>query len=194
MRKFKLVMAALGLACMPFMAGNSVAAASTCQEGYTGPDSNNLCTSIVTYTCTVINDNTVQVDNANTQISVSGNAGSEGGTGGGGAVSGSATNANGVTFNATVTNNDVCTVTATTPAIASPSAPVANGGGRGGGASMSSPESVVKPLVKEEMPPAVLADTSGDITPRIVAGIVAIGTIGVIAIRLLMNALTRKHS
>lgn len=182
MRKFKLAIAAWALTIVPFIAVDSVAAAGTCQAGFSGPDSNNLCTATVTYTCTVVNDNTVQIDNTNTQIAVSGNASSGGGAGSG-ASSGSATNSNGVTFTATVTNNDVCMVTATTPAT--PVAP---------GSSARSRDAVVKPLAKEETPPAVLAETSGDMTPQIIAVVLAIGVVGIASIRIAMTVLARKHS
>jgi hypothetical protein len=76
----------------------------------------------------MVENNTVTVlDGQNTQVAVSGD--SEGNS----AATGSATNSNGVTFNVTVTNNEseegVCSVVATIPAIVTPTPTPQSGGG-----------------------------------------------------------------
>lgn len=147
-----------------------VGAAATCQNGFTGPDSNNLCTSTTTYQCTQTNGNTVTIANDGTQVAVSGNASTGGNGSGGGAQSGSATNTNGVTYNVAVTNQGVCTATATVPASV-PVTPVAP-------TKKNTPvkEKVATPKVaapKIDTPP-VLAHTSGNSMHEYVAGAIAL--------------------
>lgn len=93
--------------------------AQTCEVGFTGPNSNNQCVSETQFECEIVNDNKVNIVNENFQVAVSGNASGEGGAETGGALTGSATNDNGVTFDVTVKNTGVegtpvCTVVATT--------------------------------------------------------------------------------
>jgi hypothetical protein len=163
-------------------------AASTCQNGYTGPDSNNLCTSTTTYMCTVDNNNVATINNENQQVSLSGNASSGGNTTGGGAMSGSATNTNGTTFNVSVTNQGVCTATATVPATTTPetpSTPVTPGRG-----------SIAQPVVTptNKVTPKNLANTSGNnmlaVATSAVAGLAA--TIGLA--RLAVMAVRRYNA
>lgn len=141
----------------------TVSAAGTCQNGYTGPDSSNLCTSTTTYTCHVNNDNKAVIDNTNTQISLSGDGTTSGNTTGGNTQTGSATNSNGVTFNVSVKNGDICTTTATVPATPeTPSTPITPGKGAVGGVGALSGGAgqVVTPT--NVAAPSVLANTSGD--------------------------------
>lgn len=134
-----------------------VASASTCENGYTGPDSNNLCTNTTTYTCTVSNDNKIAIVNDNTQVSLSGDAESEENTEAGGAQTGTATNTNGVTFNVVVTNptvgDELCVVTATVPATPTPTPPAPVVPAGQGAVAVTAPKAVV---------PQSLAKTSGD--------------------------------
>jgi hypothetical protein len=178
MKKIKQTIVTLAAVLAPIAMAPLASAAGTCANGYTGPDSNNLCTSTTTYKCTVENENTVKIDNDNTQVTVSGGATSGGNTSGGGAQTGSATNANGVTFNVTVTNGEgaTCTATATVPATPTPEVPVTPTPGRGAVA-VAAP-SVVKPKV--------LANTSGDsIAANVVGAVVALaGTFGLSRIAL----------
>jgi len=164
---------------VPLIFSGSAFAASTCRVGYTGPDSNNMCTSVTTYACTVVNDTTVDIDNQNTQVTVAGNA-SAGGNGATGTVStGSATNSNGTTFNVTVTNQGVtktCSVVATVPATTTPTAPA---------------QTVTPP---QPVAAKTLPNTSNNETLPILGGVVALLGIGAIAARLATVAYSRLKS
>ena len=141
----------------PFVVAPSTASAATCQNGYTGPDSNNLCTSTVKYECSVNTDNTVTIINGNAQVTLSG------GSSGPGAQTGSATNDNGVTFNVSVTNGEARTCVAIATVPATPDAPVT--------AAPVTPKVVPSTTVK----PKVLAPTSGDsVLPYILGAIVTL--------------------
>ncbi len=117
MKKLSQVLAVGTVILAPLLASGSAFAVGTCPTGYTGPDSNNQCVSVTTYDCLIVNNNTVSIINENFQVAVTGDAinGS----------SGSATNSNGVTFNATI-KNETCSVVATvapiepTPVVATP--------------------------------------------------------------------------
>lgn len=149
MKKLSQILAITAIVLAPFATSNLAFATATCQEGYTGPDSNNLCISIKEYECTVNNTNTIAIVTENDQTAGSGTSVNINNTQSGSSSTGSATNSNGVTFNVTVDNgNDgkgICTVAATIPATPEPKKEV---------------EVVVVP--KKETP-AVLATTSGDI-------------------------------
>lgn len=109
MKKVMQTIAVIAMLLSPLALGGNALAASTCQVGYTGPNSDNLCVATTTYQCNVVDNTIVDIVGQNTQISLSGNSN------GGSASTGTATNTNGVTFTATV-RNQACTVVATVPA------------------------------------------------------------------------------
>jgi membrane-bound inhibitor of C-type lysozyme len=178
MKKLKQTLVAGALLAMPVIASTTAGAASTCQIGYTGPNSNNLCTSTTTYQCEVVNDTTVKVTNDNTQISVSGSATNGGNTNGGNAQTGSATNSNGTTFTATVVNNE-CSVVATVPATTTPPA------------KDTVKKQAVSAPVKKSAP--MLANTAGDNTAGIVAGLLAATAGSLTILKLATIAYARRH-
>ncbi len=169
MKKLKQTVVTLAAVLAPLAMAPLASAVGTCANGYTGPDSNNLCTSTTTYECTAVNNNTVTIVNDNTQVAVSGGATSGGNTSSGSAQTGSATNSNGVTFNVTV-KNETCTATATVPATPTPIVPVTPNPGKGAVA-------VVAPSTTA---PKALANTSGDpLSSYVVGAIIALaGTLG----------------
>jgi len=161
----RLIVAAI-VSIMPLAFALPVAALGTCSIGYTGPDSNNQCTSQTTYTCSVTNENSVTIVNDNDQVAASGTVTNSGNTQGGNGVSGQVTNSNGVVFNVSITNPSespsTCVAVATVPAT---------------------PEVPVTPV----QPPtgsgavAALPHTSGDsLTPIVVAAVAVLG-IGALA-------------
>jgi hypothetical protein len=161
----RLILAAI-VAIMPLAFTLPVAALGTCAIGYTGPDSNNQCTSQTTYTCTVTSENNVTITNNNDQTATSGTVTNSGNSQGGNSISGQVTNSNGVVFNVSITNPiespQTCVAVATVPAT---------------------PEVPVTPV----QPPtgsgavAALPDTSGDsLTPIVLAVVAALG-IGAVA-------------
>ena len=160
MKKMKQTIVALAAVLAPIAMAPLASAASTCANGYTGPDSNNLCTSTTTYECTAVNNNTVTIVNDNTQVTVSGGATGGDNTAGGGAQTGSATNTNGVTFNVTL-KNETCTAIATVPATPTPT-PTPETPGKGAVA-VTAPSASV---------PKTLAKTSGDSLGNYVVGAV----------------------
>ena len=172
-RIYKSILVA-ALIVLPFAASATASAASTCQVGYTGPDSNNLCTSTTTYACTAINDNTVVIEGANVQVALTGDAT------GGSSSTGSATNSNGTTFTVAVTNND-CSVVATIPAVVTPTA---------------TPPEVVTPQVAapQQVKAAALPDTSSR-SPFVAAGIVAVSIgAGALVVRSAFSLYARMKS
>lgn len=164
MKKLSLILAGGIVALMPLAMGGTASAAGTCQEGFTGPNSKNICTSVKKYECTVINNNTVKVADENVQIAVSGDAT------GSGSSTGSATNTNGTTFNATVTNGQTCVVVATTPAIPPKTTP---------------PKTTVP--APEKTPAAVLPNTSGDEVMAYIAGLIALLGVGAVVARVAVS-------
>ncbi|MDN5275402.1 MAG: hypothetical protein JWN33_51 [Candidatus Saccharibacteria bacterium] len=176
-----LLLAILGFTTL--VVASNVSAVSTCQIGYTGPDSNNKCVAETTYTCSIKNTNTVTIDNDNTQVAVSGNTESSGSTGGGLAQTGSATNTNGVTYNVTVTNNDVCKAVATVPATETPT-PGQGGAGSVQGVSVTAPAKTT---------PTVLANTSSDWSLANLAVIAGLVTAGVLVIRSVVAVYSRQQ-
>ncbi len=173
MKKIKQTIVTLAAVLAPIAMAPVVSAVGTCANGYTGPDSNNLCKSTTTYECTVNNNNTVTIVNDNTQVAVSGGATSGENTSGGNTQTGTATNNNGVTFNVTVTNGGgggetgICTATATVPATPTPEVPVTPTPGKGAVA-------VVAPSTTA---PKALAKTSGDqLSGYVVGAIVALAS------------------
>jgi len=177
-RIYQLLAAAIVTLLVPLVASTSASAAFTCDIGYTGPDSQNLCTSVETYQCTVTNTNTVQISNTNNQVVASGQVSTSGNTTGGNATSGTVTNTSGATFNVTITNANpdaqqpgVCSANVTVPANETP---VTGGGGSGG-----------EVLPASTAQPAALPVTSGDWTlllTGILAGIGALVALGAVSI------------
>ncbi len=132
------VFAVAVLTLSPFLIGAS-ASAATCEIGYTGPNSQNQCTSTTNYSCTVTNTNTVTISNGNNQVVESGTVTNSGNTTGGNGTSGTVTNSNGTVFSVVITNPDpesetpgVCTATVVVPATPetpeTPVQPTAGGG------------------------------------------------------------------
>ena len=173
MKKLKQTIVTLATLLAPIAAAPLASAAGTCANGYTGPDSNNVCTSTTTYQCTATNDNKAVITNDNTQVSLTGEATSGDNTGSGNAQTGSATNTNGVTFNVVV-KNETCTVVATVPATpetpATPATPQPVGG-QGAVMPVAAPKATA---------PRALANTSGDsLAGYVTGGIIALaGALG----------------
>lgn len=121
-RLYQLVAMAGIIALMPLAGSVPAHAAATCDVGFTGPNSQNMCMSIETYQCAVTNENIVTISNANNQTVASGQVTVSGNGSAGGASSGSVTNQNGTTFSVTITNAaaddepGVCTATVMVPA------------------------------------------------------------------------------
>jgi len=139
------VMAVFGLV----LVSTPVSAAFTCQEGYTGPNTENMCESVEKYQCSVENQNIVTIKNSTNQTVYSGNAGVEGNGSGGGATSGSVTNEEGTTFTVTISNGDesaeapsTCLVSAFVPAKETPETPTS---GRGEAETPVTPSRTVTP-------------------------------------------------
>lgn len=143
MRKLLKIVAVIALAVTPILVGVPASAQQatgqgTCEIGFTGPDSQNLCTSTTEYRCEVTNTNTINITSTNQQDGVTGGAFVSGNTNGGSSVSGTVTNENGTVFNVTVTNTNpdnenglgTCVATRTVPATIPP-APVEPTGGEG---------------------------------------------------------------
>ena len=141
MKRILKILSVVVIAFVPMVVGTSAYAQATCQIGYTGPDSNNMCTSTTTYDCTVTNTNEVTIVNTNTQEAVSGTVTTSGNTTGGNSTSGTVSNSNGTVFNVTITNPTVdtdpqtCVATLTVPAtnpptpVQPPAQPQPSGGG-----------------------------------------------------------------
>lgn len=166
MKKLSSLLATLGILLAPLAIGGTAAAESTCPIGYTGPNSQNLCESTTTYTCTVNNDNKIVFKNNNTQVAITGDAIN--------GTSGSATNSNGVTFTGTITNNNVCVATATVPAITPvPVTPVPVTPAQATPAPTVTPERAVAQ-------PAVLPNTASSSPLVYVAALV--GLLGIVAV------------
>lgn len=126
-RVYQMLAAVVVALLVPVMTATPSYAAVTCDVGYTGPDSQNMCTSTETYRCTVTNTNTVEITNTNSQVVASGAVNVSGNGSGGSATSGSVTNTNGTTFSVTITNTNpqspdtgVCTATVRVPAKETP--------------------------------------------------------------------------
>lgn len=79
-------------------------AAFTCEVGFTGPNSQNMCESVTKYECSVDNENIVIIDSSTNQVAYSGSATVEDNGSGGGASTGSVTNDSGTTFTVSISN------------------------------------------------------------------------------------------
>lgn len=176
-RTYQLLAAAIVAILVPLAASVPASAASTCDVGFTGPDSQNLCTSVETFECTVRNENIITINNTNTQTGVSGQALSNGNTTSGGATSGTVTNTNGTTFAVTIVNNTeegseepaICTAAVIVPATVTPE--------------------TVTPVTPAT--PKALPVTSGDPTLAIIAAIT--GVVGIAAlVSVIVVALRRR--
>lgn len=173
MKKLSFLLATLGVTLIAGLGSSGAAHAetgtATCPINFTGPDSKNICTSETHYTCTVNNDNQIVFYNENKQSVGTGQAVSSDNTGAGGAMTGSATNSNGTTYNATITNGTDCVAIATVPATVVPEAaqpvtPVAaptvtpGKGAAGGAAAIALPNTAApSPLVTG----AIVLSTAG---------------------------------
>jgi hypothetical protein len=172
MKRMKRIIVTAIVALMPLAVALPAAALGTCAIDYTGPDSNNQCTSKTSYTCTVQSDNNVKIVNDNDQSSTSGTVSNSSNSQGGGAVSGQVTNSNGTVFNVSITNTGVektCVAVATVPATpvtppVTPVTPVQPQTGNGSGAAVG-----------------VLPDTSGDAFSPILAAALAVLGVGAVA-------------
>lgn len=167
---------------VPLAFSGSASAASTCDVGFTGPDSENMCTSIEKYACEVTNTNEVEITNTTDQVVASGSVSTTGNTTGGNSTSGSVTNDSGTVFTVTIINGDpyeeqgdTCTAAVVVPAEETPETvvptrPVSTNGG--GGAVQALP---------------VTGDDSSMLIATLVAGstalLAAITTAGVLAYR-----------
>ena len=123
MKKLLKVLAVAIFAVTPFVISSSASAQATCEIGYTGPDSQNLCRSVTEYACSVTNTNKVDIRNSNNQVVASGTVGNTGNTQGGNSTSGTVTNSNGTVFAVTITNpglEGTCVATAVVPATEPP--------------------------------------------------------------------------
>lgn len=121
-----MVVAILGLSLFAVGAPAS-AQTATCEVGYTGPNSENMCVSTTSYSCSVTNTNEVTIVNQTTQEATSGTVSVSGNTTGGAASSGTVTNSSGTTFTVSITNANpetetegVCTATVIVPATTTP--------------------------------------------------------------------------
>lgn len=172
MKKVMQMVAVVAMTLTPLALGGTALAVSTCQVGYTGPNSNNLCVSTTKYACNAVNNTTVNVQNGNVQVAVSGDAS------GGSASTGSATNSNGVTFTATVENR-VCTVVATVPATVTPP-PVHT--------TEKTPTPVVAP---QKVTATALPNTASSSPLAVIGWTVGAFGVGAILVRLAMSFLNR---
>lgn len=128
MKKLAAALMVGALVIIPFVGGARVQAqAFTCDVGYTGPDSNNMCTSTTQYACTVTNENTVSITNEVDQEVASGEVSVGGNAEGGNSTSGTVTNDSGVSFSVVITGPDLqneeeatCIATASVPATPPP--------------------------------------------------------------------------
>ena len=148
-----------GLLVAPFMVSTPAAAAFECEVGFTGPNSENMCVSEQEYTCDIENETTIRINDSTEQEAATGTADVSGNTSGGDAVSGSASNSSGTTYNFTVTNNgetNVCLANKVVPATETPETPEEPEPGKG---------ETVQPT--QTATPTALPVTSGDTAPAI---------------------------
>ena len=160
-RLYQIVAAAIVTLFVPLIASTPTLAAS-CDIGFTGPDSSNMCTSVEKYQCEVTNTNTVEIKNSSNQVVASGAVNVSGNGTGGTATSGSVTNTNGASFTVTITNaiptvqdSGTCTAAVVVPATEEPVTPT--------------PVTTVTPEKTDT--PKALPVTSGDATLPVTAAI-----------------------
>ncbi|HUC96452.1 MAG TPA: hypothetical protein VMR16_02175 [Candidatus Saccharimonadales bacterium] len=178
-----LVTAAILLA--PWAVSGTAFAASTCQVGYTGPDSNNQCVSTKTFTCNVDNNNNLATVTYNNQTAYSGISLTQDNTQGGSSSSGSATDTNGVTYNVTVNNgessNQTCVVAATVPATPIAATATTPTGGVG---AVTAPKTVAA---------TALPNTSSNLTSEYLVTLASALGIGAIASYLVATVYSRRQ-
>lgn len=180
----KMVMVAAVVLLPVGFGGSAFAASGTCQVGYTGPNSKNMCTLTSNYSCKVTNKNDFEVLTSNNQVAGSGSVKSDGNTTTGSVSTGQASNSNGTTFNVSVTNG-TCSVVTTVPAT-----PVTPGKG-----------STVAPTTTATVPApvggkgsvAMLPTTSGDTMLANIAGVIAVLGVAALGSRLVIVAYNRAH-
>lgn len=184
MKRISRILTALVIGLIPLVVSSSTfaQAASTCQIGFTGPDSNNMCTSTTTYTCEVTNNNNVTITNSNGQTAASGQVTTSGNGQGGNSTSGTVTNSNGTVFNVTITNagedsQGTCVATQTVPATPPPTTSVQ--------------PTVTPAATTPAASPATLPHTSGDMSGTILAIIVMV--LGAGAVATTATALVYRH-
>lgn len=134
MKRLMKLMVIVAIAISPFLTGASASALQgTCEIGYTGPNSENMCT--MTYKCSVTesNTNTVRITTDDDQEVASGSVQNSGNTGGGSGTSGTVTNTSGTVINVTIKNPsteaEACVATSTVPATNPPETPKPTTGG-----------------------------------------------------------------
>jgi hypothetical protein len=175
MKKLSSLVATLSILLASVATGSVALADSKCDIGFTGPDSNNICTSTTTFKCEVTNDNEIVFKNDNDQTVATGTATTSDNNSGGSATTGSATNENGTTFTGTVTNENDCVAVVTKPAVVTPAG--------GAGAAAPAPVTPVTPAGGAgAAAPAVLPDTATEsplLSALVLAGIV--GAVGAAA-------------
>jgi hypothetical protein len=126
MKKLLKVLVVAVFALVPLIVSSSASAQAMCEIGYTGPDSNNMCTSVTKYTCSLTNTNDVKIVNLSNQEVTSGTVINSGNSQTGGSTSGSVSNENGTTFSVVITNPGTlgtCEAKAVVPAT-EPATPV----------------------------------------------------------------------
>lgn len=146
-RLIKLIGVAVALVIAPLLITASASAQqSTCEIGYTGPNSENMCT--ISYKCSVDveNSNSVKITDSTGQEAASGNVSNSGNNSGGNSTSGTVTNTNGTVFNVTIINAseeapETCTASRTVPATVTPTptTPTPSGQGQVQGAAVVLP-------------------------------------------------------
>lgn len=176
MKRLLQILAVAVIAVTTFATSSNALATGTCAIGYTGPDSNNICTSETAYSCTVSTDNKIASISDGTQVSLTGNAIIGDNTNAGSARTGSVTNSNNTTLNATVTNAGICSVVATVPGTVTPTVPATV-------TYTSTPAVTTTPVVaapKGMGAASSLPNTSGDQTIVYAAGLA--GILGIVAV------------
>lgn len=190
MKKMSQILITVAMIFGPLFTG-TIASAEDCSITNTGPGSTNECEQIEEFTCKVINDNKVVIENDNTQVSVSGDAAVIGNTTGGSALTGSATNSNGVTYNVTV-RNGVCEVAVVNPPV-TPPAGGAGGGGAGAGQGGGVAQVVAPASLGLGGAGALLPETNSDVAGYVIALAGALG-LGLIVFYLITLAFRRFNS
>lgn len=171
-RIYQLLAAAIVTLLVPLAASGTASAASTCRVGFTGPNSNNMCTKVETFKCTTVNNNTITIESSNTQTGVSGVAFNGSNSAGGDAITGTVKNDNGTVFNVTIQNPSVTDPTASPVCTATTTVTVP--------ATETPTTTTVAPTSKAT--PAALPVTSGNQASTIAAVIAAIiGSVALVA-------------
>jgi hypothetical protein len=186
----------LGLTTLALVFGfyTPSASALTCNISNTGPSSENNCTSIENFRCTVSNDNKVTVYNKNDQVAITGGTVTIDNTSAGSGTSGSSTNTNATVLEGTIKNN-ACVVTpavVTPPVVTPPVTPpvvtpstVTPSGGAGAIMPVAAPQTAA---------PSELPNTSAASTMGIVAGLVSLLGLVVAGSRLAVTAYSNIKS